>query len=56
MGKERIIAIRSKSGLSRKEFSEKYDIPYRTLQNWELGLRECPGYVIRLLELAEDNI
>ena len=45
-----IIKIREITGLSRNEFSEKYRIPYRTLQNWELGTRECPGYVLELLE------
>lgn len=45
-----IIKIREITGLSRTEFAKAYKIPYRTLQNWELGTRECPGYVLELLE------
>lgn len=42
--------IREKYGLTRKEFCEYFNIPYRTLQNWELGDRECPDYVRDLIE------
>ena len=45
-----IIKLREITGLNKKEFAGKYGIPYRTLQNWELGTRECPGYVLELLE------
>lgn len=30
----------------------KYGIPYRTLQNWVLGQRSAPDYVIKLLGYA----
>ena len=40
--KERIIEIRKKTGLNRKEFAEAFDIPYRTITDWELGNREMP--------------
>jgi DNA-binding transcriptional regulator YiaG len=42
--------IRTASGMSRKQFAEYFEIPYRTLQNWELGLRECPEYLLKLME------
>lgn len=44
--------IREYSGLSQAKFSEKYGIPKRSLENWESGIRKCPGYVASLLERA----
>ena len=44
--------IREYSGLSQAKFSEKYGIPKRSLENWESGIRKCPGYVVSLLERA----
>ena len=32
-----------------KEFSEYLEIPYRTLQNWETGVRKCPDYLVKLI-------
>jgi DNA-binding transcriptional regulator YiaG len=34
-----IKAMREKAGLSRKYVCDTLQIPYRTLQNWELGDR-----------------
>ena len=42
-------AIREKSGMNRKDFAEWLGIPYRTMQEWELGRRIMPEYVIRLI-------
>ncbi len=42
--------LRESTGLNRKEFCEKFDIPYRTMTEWELGHRNAPPYVLRLLE------
>lgn len=49
--------LRYLSGLTQKEFSEKYMIPMKTLQNWEscsetASARKCPKYVSYLLEKA----
>lgn len=44
--------IREYSGLSRAEFSRKYDIPVRSLENWESEARSCPEYLVRLLAKA----
>ena len=41
--------LRESTGLSRKDFCEKFDIPYRTMTEWELGHRNAPPYVLRLL-------
>lgn len=42
--------IREISGISRPTFAKKYNIPYRTLQSWEIGDRECPAYAKEWLE------
>lgn len=47
---ERIRALRAKTGMSRTEFCEHLEIPYRTVSEWENGGRRPPEYVIRLLE------
>ena len=46
---DKLIALRKESGLKRKAFAEKFDIPYRTLQDWELGNRKMPEYLLRLM-------
>lgn len=42
--------IRKMLGISRAEFSRRYGIPIRTLENWDAGKRLPPDYVIELLE------
>ena len=49
---EQIRAIRAKTGLTQQAFANCYEIPKRTIENWESGSRVPPPYVIRLLELA----
>lgn len=44
--------MRDLLNVSRAEFSRRYEIPVRTLENWESGSRECPSYVLKLLERA----
>ncbi len=41
--------VREESGMNRKDFSEWLGIPYRTMQEWELGRRQMPEYVLRLI-------
>jgi DNA-binding transcriptional regulator YiaG len=45
----RLIELRESTGMSRKEFCEYFGIPYRTLQDWELGNRKMPDYLFRLM-------
>ena len=42
--------LREQSGMTRKQFVEHFGIPYRTIQDWELGNRKCPEYLLRLME------
>lgn len=44
--------MRTLLGLSQTAFGEKYQIPMRTIQDWEAGKRTPPIYVILLLERA----
>lgn len=42
--------LRESTGMNRKEFCEIFEIPYRTVTEWERGTRNAPEYVLRLLE------
>lgn len=48
--KPTISELRTRAGMSRKQFIEYFGIPYRTIQDWELGNRKCPEYLIDLME------
>lgn len=47
-----ITEMRNYIGVSRAEFSRRYNIPIRTLESWEAGVRTPPEYVRQLLERA----
>ena len=42
--------MRAQLGDTQSEFSARYHIPFRTVQNWETGMRKPPEYVADLLE------
>ena len=44
-----ITEMRNYIGISRAEFSRRYNIPLRTLESWEAGVRTPPEYVLDLL-------
>lgn len=48
--KERLIQLRKETGMNRKQFCEYFDIPYRTVTDWELGNRQMPEYLLRLMK------
>lgn len=37
-------------GDTQGQFAARYNIPFRTIQNWETGLRTPPEYIVSLLE------
>ena len=37
-------------GDTQSEFAARYNIPFRTVQNWETGVRTPPEYLMCLLE------
>lgn len=48
--KTKVKALREMTGMNRKDFCKYFDIPYRTVTEWELDNRHAPSYVLRLLE------
>lgn len=47
--KDMIKEIRKLTGLSQAKFAARYEIPKRTIENWETGKTEPPEYVYKLL-------
>ena len=47
--------IKEKYNLSIKEVSEKFGIPYRTVQNWSDGSRKAPEYVLNMMDIILKN-
>ncbi|MBR4474978.1 MAG: helix-turn-helix domain-containing protein [Oscillospiraceae bacterium] len=50
--------LRTQLGDTQSEFAARYQIPFRTIQNWETGVRKPPDYILNLLEqrIQEDLI
>lgn len=42
--------LRKELGDTQSEFADRYQIPFRTIQNWEAGIRKPPKYIEVLLE------
>ena len=47
-------SLLEQSGMNMKQFSERFNIPYRTVQNWSSGERQAPEYVLELLKFRLD--
>ncbi len=47
--REYLIELRKCTGMNRREFCEYFEIPYRTVTDWELGNRKMPDYLLRLM-------
>lgn len=52
--------LREQSGMTRTQFAEYFEIPYRTVQSWELHGeskegRKCPDYLLKLMEYKLKN-
>ena len=47
-----MLEIRQLTGLSQRAFAKQYGIPYRTIQDWELGKHTPPSYLLPLLVWA----
>ena len=47
---KKIKELRESTGMNRREFSDYFEIPYRTVTEWERDNRHAPEYVLRLLE------
>ncbi|MBP3475416.1 MAG: transcriptional regulator [Lachnospiraceae bacterium] len=44
-----LVELRKNTGMNRREFCEYFEIPYRTVTDWELGHRKMPDYLLRLI-------
>ena len=53
--KTKIKELRESTGMNRKEFCKYFQIPYRTVTEWELDNRHAPEYELRLLEYYIQN-
>lgn len=49
INQKKLIELRKSTGMTRREFCEYFEIPYRTMQDWELGNRKMPDYLLRLM-------
>ena len=47
---KKIKELSESTGMNRREFCEYFEIPYRTVTEWERDNRHAPEYVLRLLE------
>lgn len=45
----KISELRKITGKTQKEFAESFDIPLKTLQNWEQGRNKAPEYTIKMI-------
>lgn len=50
--------MRLHTGLTQQAFSQRLNIPRRTLEDWERGARACPQYVRNLIDyyLKHENL
>ena len=46
---EGLIKLKESTGMNWKKFSEYYGIPYRTVQDWYMGKRRMPDYLLQLM-------
>lgn len=47
--------LRELSGMNMKQFANYFNIPYRTVQDWEYEKRQCNDYIIELMKYKLEN-
>lgn len=47
--KEILLKLREDMKMNRRQFADYFGIPYRTVQDWELGNRKMPEYLLNLM-------
>ena len=47
--REKLISLKKQTQLTWKAFAEYFGVPYRTMQDWQLGNRDMPAYLLRLM-------
>ena len=48
--------MRASLGNTRGEFAARYNIPFRTVQNWEAGVRNPPEYIMPVTQATISTI
>lgn len=48
--KKELTELRKAMGMNRRAFCEYFEIPYRTVQDWEAGKRNMPDYLLHLMK------
>ena len=46
---ERLKQMRSNTGMTQKNFAAKFDIPVSTYEQWEMGMRTPPTYIVDMI-------
>lgn len=41
--------LRELTGMGKTQFAKYFDIPLRTVMNWEYETRKCPEYLMKLM-------
>ena len=42
--------IAAAAGLSQRKLAERFCVPYRTMENWGSGVRDCPPYIPLMMQ------
>ena len=46
----KINELRAQTGMSQSQFADYFNIPLSSLKKWEQGQRQCPIYLVELIE------
>ena len=47
--RERLVQLKENSGYNWKAFAAYFGVPYRTMQDWYMGKRKMPDYLLKLM-------
>ena len=47
--------LRNQTGMSQSQFAKFFKIPLSSLQKWEQSQRQCPEYLVELIEYKLKN-
>lgn len=50
MDGQTIKEMRQRTGLSQSQFAEKFGIPVRTIQKWEIGASKPKPYLLHMMQ------
>ena len=56
MTNKELIELINKTGLTRKQFSEKYNIKYDQIRKLCAGIRDIKGMTLVYLKMIENNL